>query len=191
MTESTSASPSAGKNSPADQGSNVPRGWRPTVAKPLPSVKCTALKRNGEPCGAWSLAGSSVCLKHGGHLPNVKQAAEDRKMAARLKLIDAAGDAAETIEYLMQFAVQENVRLAAAKEVLDRAGVKGGADIVVEHQHTLSPAMLLAEKLAGMAKSIEAEREKTFTEAADSDIIDVEVIPEEQPADNSTDLTNE
>lgn len=174
-------SPSEGKQTPSMQGSNVPKGWRPTVAKPLPSVRCTGLIRNGErqgeQCDKWSMEGATVCFQHGGKLPSVQKAAEERKAAARLKLIDASGDAAETIAYLMQFAVQENVRLAAAKEVLDRAGIKGGADITIEHQHSLNPSAVLAEKLQEMAKSITAEREKEYTDLADSDIIDVEVIP--------------
>lgn len=170
-----------GKQTPSQQGSNVPKGWRATVAKPLPSVRCTGTirsgERKGEPCENWSLTGATVCFQHGGMLPNVQKAAEERKQAARMMLIDATGDAAETIAYLMQFAVQENVRLAAAKEVLDRAGIKGGADITIEHQHSLNPSAVLAEKLQEMAKSITAEREKEYTDLADPDIIDVEVIP--------------
>lgn len=184
MSEKLTNSPSEGKRTPREQGSNVPLGFtKPTLSRPLPAVRCTGKirsgPRKGEPCENWSMVGASVCFRHGGNLPNVKQAAEDRKAAARLAIIDAAGDAVETIEYLARFAVQENVKLAAAKDLLDRAGIKGGADITIEHQHTLAPSQVLAEKLSGMFKSIEAEKNKEFTQAADPDIIDVEVIPAE------------
>lgn len=176
-----------GKQTAAEQGVNVPKGWRPTFAKPLPSVKCTANRRDGQPCGAWSLAGATVCLKHGGHLPNVKAAVEERKAAARLLFVDASGDAAETIEYLARFATQENVRLAAAKEVLDRAGIKGGADITVEHEHVLAPSKMLGDKLEEMAKRILKERENEFTADPELDIIKSEVVQE----DETDNLTNE
>lgn len=184
--EKRSSSPSAGKTTAAEQGSNIPQGWKPTMAKPLPSVRCTAIKKDGERCGAWSLNSSTVCLKHGGHLPNVRKAAEARKEAARLKLIDAAEDAADVLEYLMNYGTQEQIRLKAATEILDRTGVKGGIDLNVTHEIGQSPALILAEKLAGMAKSIEADTDKEFTSSTESDIIDVEVVPAEDP-DKETD----
>src|SRR5215217_1927828 len=182
----TSGNRGEGKQTPAEQESNVPRGWKPTFQKPLPSVKCTATKRDGNPCGAWSLAGATVCLKHGGHLPNVKTAIEERKAAARLKLIDSSGDAADTIAYLMQFATQENVRLAAAKEVLDRAGIKGGADITVAHELTLAPSKILEDKITEMAARLQKERSGSFTQSQELDIIESEVVPDDAEQDSTT-----
>lgn len=174
-----------GKQTAEQQASNVPLGWKPTFQKPLPSVKCTATKRDGNPCGAWSLAGATVCLKHGGHLPNVKTAIEERKAAARLLLIDASGDAAETIEYLARFATQENVRLAAAKEVLDRAGIKGGADMTIDVQHSLAPSKMLDEKIAQMANRLNKDRAEQFTTSTKLDIIESEVVPEEKTEEST------
>lgn len=176
-----------GKQSAAQQGSNIPKGWHPTMIKPLPSVKCTATKRDGNPCGAWSVAGVTVCLKHGGNLPNVKKAAEARKEAARLKLIDMAEEAAEVIEYLMVYGTQEQIRLNAAKDVLDRAGIKGGADITVDHQHTLAPSKMLGDKLEEMAKRVLKEREEQYTPDENLDIIKSEVVQD----DETDNLTNE
>jgi hypothetical protein len=190
--EKRSGNHAEGKQTPSQQGSIVPLGWRPTVATPLPAVRCTGLirqgERKGEQCDKWSMIGVTVCFQHGGQLPNVKQAAEDRKQAARLKLIDSSGDAADTIAYLMQFATQENVRLAAAKEVLDRAGIKGGADITIAHEHTLAPSKLLGDKLEEIAKRVLKEREEQYTTITELDIIISEVVPEVIEQDN---LTNE
>jgi hypothetical protein len=179
---------SAGKTSPKEQGSTVPLGWKPTMQKPLPSVQCTANRRDGHRCEAWSLAGATVCLKHGGNLPNVKTAAEARKDAARLKIIDMVEDAAEVVEYLMLYGTQEQIRLKAATEVLDRAGIKGGADITVDHQHTLAPSKVLGDKLEEMATRLLKEREKQYTSDQELDIIESEVVPEVEEQDN---LTNE
>lgn len=182
---------SEGKRLPSEQESAVPLGWKATLAKPLPAVRCTGTvrsgERQGEQCDKWSLAGATVCFQHGGQLPSVQKAAEERKQAARLLLVDSTGEAVETIAWLMKFAVQENVKLAAAKDILDRAGIKGGADITVDHQHTLAPSKMLGDKLEEMAKRVLKEREEQFTADPELDIIKSEVVQE----DETDNLTNE
>lgn len=170
---------------PSEQGQNIPKGWKPTMAQPIPSVRCTGTirqgERKGEQCDKWSMSGATVCFQHGGSLPNVKKAAEARKEAARLKLLDVAEDAAGMLEFLMNYSTQDQIKLKAAMEILDRVGVKGGIDLNVTHSVDISPATILAEKLAGMQKSIEADKNKEFTSSTDPDIIDVEVVPAEDP----------
>jgi hypothetical protein len=172
--------PAAGKQTPKEQGSTIPVNWKPTMQKPLPAVQCTANRRDGHRCEAWSVAGATVCLKHGGNLPNVKAAAEARKDAARLKIIDMVDDAADVIEYLMMYGTQEQIRLKAATEVLDRAGIKGGADITVDHQLSLAPSKVLGDKLEEMANRLKKEREEQFTAGSELDIIKSEVVQENE-----------
>lgn len=179
-----------GKQSAAQQESVIPKGWKPTMAKPLPSVQCTTIKRDGNRCGAWSLAGTTVCLRHGASLPNVKKAAEDRKDMARLKLLDISEDAVDKIEYLMNYASQEQIQLAAAKDILDRAGIKGGMDINVTHEHKVSPMDEINQRLADMASNLNNDQEKDFTSAGELDIIKSEVVDEEV-ADSEDGQTNE
>lgn len=190
-----------GKQTPADQESPVPKGWHATLAKPLPSVQCTGTIRNGdragERCNKWSIAGATVCLQHGGHLPNVKKAAEDRKDAARLQLIGATADAIDVIEHLMKYATQENVKLAAARDVLDRAGIKGGIEVSVTHEHKLSPMDEINQRLADMAKNLNNDEETTeenpenqFTSQGELDIIKSEVV-EDADIDQEEASTNE
>ena len=182
----------AGKQTPAEQGSSIPQGWKPTMAKPLPSVRCTGTirqgERKGEQCDNWSVQGLTVCFQHGGMLPNAKKAAEARKDAARLKLMNLTEDAADMVEYLMNYSSQDQIKLKAALEVLDRAGIKGGADITIAHEHTLAPSKLLGDKLDEMAKRVLKEREEQYTTGTELDIIESEVVPEEHEQDN---LTNE
>ncbi len=191
-----------GKQSASQQDSVVPKGWRPTMAKPLPSVRCTGIIRNGdragERCTQWSISGATVCLVHGGHLPNVKKAAEDRKDAARLQLIGATGDAVDVVEHLMKYATQENVRLAAAKDILDRAGIKAGMEINVTHEHKLSPMDEINQRLADMAQNLNNDGEKTpsesensFTSQLELDIIESEVVAEDVNADTKDNDSNE
>lgn len=173
----------------------LPPDWKPTNQQPVPPQRCGATNQQGEQCRKWALQGTGlngtkpVCLRHGGSIPQVKKAAEERVRIARLRIMDAAEGAFETIEYLSQFATQENVKLAAAKDILDRAGIKSGIDLNVTHEIAQSPALILAEKLAGMQKSIESEKEKEFTSSLDPDIIEVEVVLAEDPEEETE--TNE
>src|SRR5690606_17599570 len=42
------------KGSQEEQGSNIPVGWKPTFDKPVPVVRCTAIKEDGKQCNRWS-----------------------------------------------------------------------------------------------------------------------------------------
>ncbi len=78
--------------------------------------KCTAHRSNGQPCSAYAIRGGTVCSVHGGRAPQVK-----RKAAERLRaLVDPAINALEQIVNDPDHAQ----RLAAAREILDRAGVQ-------------------------------------------------------------------
>lgn len=46
-------------------------------------MQCTAKRQDGEPCRQHALAGANVCIKHGGHAPQVRRAAARRVELAR------------------------------------------------------------------------------------------------------------
>lgn len=144
-------SPSKGKNSALEQGSDVPQNFKPTLQRPLPVIRCTATVRNGERkgerCGRWSIAGATVCLAHGAKLPNVRKAAEAKIEAARLRIVDDAGLAVDTLFELLKVGTAENVRLGAAKDILDRAGLKPGEKIDIDVVSSVAPSITLMEKL--------------------------------------------
>lgn len=166
---------STGKVSPAQQGGVVPEGWKPTVAKPLPVVQCTATTRTGpragQRCGKWSIAGATVCLSHGANLPRVKEAAQDRVEAARLRMIGLADDAIDTIEDLVTNATQENVRLKAATEILDRVGIKGAPDLTVTVEHTVSPLDAIRDRIATIAKNSQPALEDMGEQDGDAEVL--------------------
>lgn len=150
---------SEGKNSAGQQGLTVPMGWKPTVAEPVPVVRCTGTIRNGdrqgERCTKWSVRGATVCIKHGAQLPNVKEHAAAIVEAARMRLIGLTDEAIDAIEDIISSpTTQAQVRLKAATEILDRAGIKGAPDLTVTVEHTVSAADTIAEKLKGIAARI-------------------------------------
>ena len=78
---------------------------------------CTAKsKRSGEPCKSSAITGARVCIRHGGAAPQVKAKALERLAA----LVDPAISA---LDGLLK-SEQDNVRLGAVKDVLDRNGFK-------------------------------------------------------------------
>lgn len=89
---------------------------------------CTAKKRDGSPCGQRAMKGSAVCKMHGGKAPQVLA-------AARLRLALLVDPAIGVLQKAMkQQAKQPGVALAAARDVLDRAGLKEADKLEVSGQ---------------------------------------------------------
>jgi hypothetical protein len=64
----------------------------------------------------------------------------------------------DVLEELMETAVSEPVKLKAATEILDRAGVRGGMELNIDVKTTdRSPAEVLAERLARL-EAVASER---------------------------------
>jgi hypothetical protein len=166
--EFISRSPSAGKTSPAEQGLEVPMGWKPTHNEPVPVVRCIGIaSTTGERCRRWSLRGTNVCRKHGAQLPNVRDHAEAVVESARLQLMGMADDAVEVLSDLMKAGVADAVRLKAAETVLTRSGIKDGVTFEVEVTHNVSLAGEIGKKLEIMRqRQITAEKEAAEAEQA-------------------------
>ena len=83
--------------------------------------RCTATNRAGQPCGKYSMRGGTVCRAHGGASPQALAKAERMVELAELKLRGLAGPAVATLEDLVANASSEAVRLAAARDLVDRS----------------------------------------------------------------------
>ncbi|QFG12760.1 hypothetical protein PBI_MIMI_286 [Arthrobacter phage Mimi] len=172
-----SASNSAGKNSPAEQGLTVPMAWKPTANEPVPVVRCTATASStGKRCNRWSLRGTTVCKTHGGQLPSVREHAEAVVESARLQLMGMADDAVAYLEELMQPGVADAVRLKAIENVLNRSGIKEAVEIKVEHSNA-SAVEEISKRLNVMRERIEAAN------AEEEEILDAEEVDEVESED--------
>jgi hypothetical protein len=180
--------------SSAQQDSVIPLGWKPTAAKPVPVVRCIQIKKDGARCKSWSLRGYNKCKKHAGPGAlmkdgNVQKYAEAVIEAARLRLVDDSETALDILNQLMQPGTSEQIRLKAATEVLDRAGVRGGFDVKVDVEVTQNPSDEVRTRLAELAKgakTVEDMKAKALAEseaerAEAENIIDAEVV--EEPTD--------
>lgn len=182
------------KRSAVQQGSNIPVGWKPTVHKPIPVVRCHYVfkdshARAGERCEQWSLRGSNLCYAHSGrgNLKNIEIYRQTIIEAARIRLTEAVPDALQTLFDLAANSTADNVKLKAATEVLDRAGVKSADQLEIDLRVSddLSPAAALAERLDKLKKAADyiTEQERKRTAAleleAGPEVIEAEIVEDD------------
>lgn len=88
--------------------------------------KCVARKKDGTPCKRSPIKGASVCRAHGGAAPQVQRKAAER-------IANASDIAVLQILALMQAPdTPAPVKLAAARDLLDRANVSGKTTVELE-----------------------------------------------------------
>ena len=151
--------------------------------------RCRHIKDDGIRCMLWSSGrpkDDGLCRIH---LRSVKHKTSDDIERARTKLVQAAPYAVDMLEDLMENAESEPVKLKAATEILDRAGVRGGIEIDSTVSLDVRPAAsIIAERLNRLAAgAIEASAklaEAGLVVQPDKDIIDAEVIQEEKQITN-------
>jgi hypothetical protein len=110
------------------------------------AVKCTAQRRDGQPCGRLALRGTHVCGVHGGQLPNVKEAAARTVEEARQRLKLLHDPAVDTLADLLEDR-DPRVRLGAVGLLHKVSPVetpqRGGVDVTV----VVSPAEVIRQRL--------------------------------------------
>jgi hypothetical protein len=99
-------------------------------------------------------------------------------------LLQAAPFAVDKLEELMEYAESEPVKLKAATEILDRAGVRGGYEVDSTVNVEMRPAAeIIAERLdrlaAGAISTAARLAEAGLHVQPDKEIIDAEVVTEE------------
>ena len=78
---------------------------------------CTARKKDGTPCKRPPIKGGTVCMSHGGAAPQVRRKANERLLQGVPKMLS------ELKRIAFNDSIPANVRLAAIRDWLDRAGI--------------------------------------------------------------------
>lgn len=105
--------------------------------------------QTGRPCQKYPVRGAAVCPKHGASAPQVKR-------AAQLRLLEAADDvAAELVRLALDRTVPPQVKVQAARDLLDRAGL--GATQLVQVQHDIADPAARRARIAEIRDEL-AER---------------------------------
>lgn len=117
---------------PEEEGSKKPKRQRyggpppkGLEARKASGNVCTARRTNGQPCSNFAITGANVCRTHGGAAPQVRAKAQVRILMAS----DLA--ASKLIEMMSSPKVADNIKLAAARDLLDRANLGGTQNIEV------------------------------------------------------------
>lgn len=159
-----------------EQETGVLNPKRQPLAQPH---RCRQVKDDGIRCMLWSSGrpkDDGLCRIH---LRSVKHKTSDDIERARNKLVQAAPYAVDMLEDLMENAESEPVKLKAATEILDRAGVRGGVEIDSTINIDVRPAAsVIAERLQRLALGA-AEATARLEEAGllgPSNVIDAEVV---------------
>jgi len=131
-------------------------GWQPSAEKPVPTMRCTHVDiLTGVLCQDWSLRGLDRCRRHAdtGGFRTAEDYAEAVVHGARNRIMGMSDDAVATLADLMANSRRDQVRLAAATAVLDRAGIRPGSEVKVEAVVEVgrSPAEIVAERMARLA----------------------------------------
>lgn len=147
--------------------------------------RCRQIKSDGLRCMLWGSGrpkDDGLCRVH---LRSVKHKTSDDIERAREKLMQAAPFAVDKLEELMEFAESEPVKLKAATEILDRAGVRGGVEIDTTVNVDVRPAaQIIAERLERLTLGA-ATAARLLTDDG-VDVVDAEVVVEEErPATTS------
>jgi hypothetical protein len=151
-----------------EQNEGLKVGRKPS---PLPH-RCKAIKDDGIRCQLWTggrLQDDGLCRVHLGSLRNKPTDSVER---ARDRLTQATPAAVDILEQLMDSAESEPVKLKAATEILDRAGVRAGFDISSDITVDVRPAAsVIQERLQRLASSV-----LEATPVAEEDTVDAEVV---------------
>jgi hypothetical protein len=152
--------------------------------------RCAAIKDDGIRCQLWTGGrpqDDGMCRVHLGSLRNKPTDSVER---ARARLTQAAPAAVDVLEFLIENGESEPVKLKAATEILDRAGVRAGFDINTDVTVDVRPAAsIIAERLARLSKGAENIIAIQAAASADQDIIEAEVV--EQHTETQEKLTEE
>lgn len=140
--------------------------------------RCRHIKEDGIRCMLWGSGrpkDDGLCRVH---LRSLKHKTSDDIERAREKLVQAAPYAVDKLEELMEFAESEPVKLKAATEILDRAGVRGGIEIDSTVNVDVRPAAeVIAERLDRLAAGAIQAAARLAEDG--TKVIDAEVVVEE------------
>jgi hypothetical protein len=105
---------------------------------PRHARKCSAhSKRSKQLCERWAMKGQRTCMIHGGKTPRALEKAKSMIEMAELRVRGLSDEAVDTIARLLR-ANSEAVALGAAKDLLDRGGLKAKDQIELDTTITVT-----------------------------------------------------
>lgn len=156
--------------------------FRPAI-KSAPG-RCTAKRIDGHRCENWfngTVDYGTFCKVHQSNRPYGEDEQAGHLARARNRIQSAASAAVEELEALLNTATSEPVRLGAAREILDRAGIRGGVEIDQNVTVMLPAADILRQRLDQLRQGHADRREieaRMMGHSTEEDVVDAEVVEE-------------
>ena len=142
--------------------------------------RCRAVKDDGIRCMLWTSGrpkDDGLCRVH---LRTESRKPSDDIERARQRLMQSAPQAVNVLEQLMETAESEPVKLKAATEILDRAGVRGGIELDTNVNIDVRPAAaVIAERLQRLAEGAARDKAAELTGSGVEVPVDAEIVIEE------------
>jgi hypothetical protein len=149
-----------------------------------PPTRCRFIKSDGLRCQLWCgnrITDDGLCRTHLGTRFNNLTGAVQR---ARERAYQAAPTAIQLLEHLMESAESEPVKLKAATEILDRAGVRGGIEIDARVDLTVLPAAQILEERLAKLRNNQLENRRALE--ASTQVTPAEEEEQEEEAERPT-----
>lgn len=149
----------------------------------IPVVQCGWKDRRNIQCEDASLPGAVRCAKHGGDWldPKIRHSLLLNSYA---RLVEASEVAVDALVWVAEHGKREDARVMAAREILDRSGIRAGVDVNINMPAELDAGAKVSELHARLDKMAESltTREAIMggmLEIVDAEIIEVEVIEDD------------
>lgn len=157
----------------------------PDRALGIPVVQCGWKDRRNAQCPDAALPGAVRCAKHGGDWLDAKTRGA-LLLNSYARLVEASEIAVDALVWVAEHGKREDARVMAAREILDRSGIRAGVDVNVnlagENDATVKVNELHA-RLDKMAESL-STRENLVARAMaltdDDEIVDAEIVEEDE-----------
>ncbi|HSX22706.1 MAG TPA: hypothetical protein VLE97_08050 [Gaiellaceae bacterium] len=149
-----------------------PHGENLSSRMPQADDVCGFRFRAGRRCTNMVVPGSPRCVKHGGTLVD-SEVRRAYLLSAYAAIVEATEDAVDVLIDVAKNGRNELARVAAAKEILDRAGLTPTLNINVNVGGKESDAMrVLRDKLDRIQKNLKDSRQVIDVEPAEAEIVD-------------------
>lgn len=136
-------------------------------------ARCRFIKSDGVRCMLWCTGRKTddgLCRTHLGTKQNNITGAVQK---ARQRAYQAAPAAIQILEDMMESAESEQVKLKAATEILDRAGIRGGVEIDAKVEINERPADdIIRERLARLVPTVAKITEKEETLEIEAEVVE-------------------
>lgn len=149
-------------------------------------ARCSIQKSDGTRCWGWTDGSTDtvgMCRVHARRAGRSNPLGMSATQIARNRLMSGTAAMVEQLEELAYSAESEQVRLGAARDFLDRAGIRGGIEIDQKVEVNITEAAdLVRDRIAKLRKGHEEKAKilRQIQEGQTAEVVDAEVVEDDE-----------